>query len=164
MRVQLAVIIYRLCEVNGARGRECLVRKHTHIHTYMHTVSCCTEMVRRLSEKHHYCAYHAWVSLLQRLGWVYTWQVDTLLYRRVLNLPDSRARCLVIYKYMEAHSANRYWRASTRNLHSSAICVAMCRAVGGLINCTVVKTRMLTPEIALPVTNSVHSKCIGIDN
>lgn len=37
-------------------------------------------------------------------AWVYTWQVDTLLYRRVLNLSDSRARCLV--KYMEAHSVS----------------------------------------------------------
>jgi len=95
-------------------------------------------------------------------AWVYTWQVDTLLYRRVLNLPDSHARCLV--KYMEVHSASRYWRAPTRNLHSSAIRAAMYRAVGGLINCTVVKTRMLTPEIAPPVTNSAHSTRIGINN
>lgn len=95
-------------------------------------------------------------------AWVYTWQVDTLLYHRVLNLPDSHARCLV--KYMEAHSASRYWRAPTRNLHSSAIRAAMCRAVRGLINCTVVKTRMLTPEIAPPVTNLAHSTCIGINN
>lgn len=123
----------------------------------------CTKMARKLSEKQHYCAYHAWVSLLQWLGgWVYTWQVDTLLYRRVLNLPDSHARCLV--KYMEAHSASRYWRAPTRNLHSFAIRAAMYRAVGGLINCTVVKTRMLTPEIAPPVTNSAHSTRIGINN